>query len=64
MSRIGKQPIEIPSGVEIDVDGSRVAVKGPRGSLEESPPLRPAFDGARDLDIECSAAVVVERARA
>jgi large subunit ribosomal protein L6 len=36
MSRIGKQPIAIPSGVQVEVDGSRVAVKGPRGSLEQS----------------------------
>jgi large subunit ribosomal protein L6 len=36
MSRIGKQPIEIPSGVEVTVDGSRVTVKGPRGTLEQS----------------------------
>jgi large subunit ribosomal protein L6 len=36
MSRIGKQPIEIPSGVEIDVaDGNVVTVKGPRGSLTQ-----------------------------
>ncbi|MFN2591072.1 MAG: 50S ribosomal protein L6 [Actinomycetota bacterium] len=34
MSRIGKQPIAVPSGVEVEVDGSRVAVKGPRGRLE------------------------------
>jgi large subunit ribosomal protein L6 len=34
MSRIGRQPITIPPGVELQVDGSRVAVKGPRGSLE------------------------------
>ena len=34
MSRIGKQPIDIPSGVEISVDGSKVTVKGPRGTLE------------------------------
>ena len=34
MSRIGKQPIEVPSGVEIDVaDGNVVTVKGPRGAL-------------------------------
>ena len=33
MSRIGKQPIEIPDGVEVDVaDGNVVTVKGPRGS--------------------------------
>ena len=36
MSRIGKQPIEIPSGVEVSVDGSRVTVKGPRGTLERT----------------------------
>src|SRR5205809_98981 len=36
MSRIGKQPIAIPRGVEVSVDGARVAVKGPRGSLEQS----------------------------
>ncbi|SRR6266571_4290025 len=36
MSRIGKQPIEIPSGVEVSVEGSHVSVKGPRGSLEQT----------------------------
>ena len=36
MSRIGKQPIEIPSGVEFSVDaGNVVTVKGPRGSLTQ-----------------------------
>jgi large subunit ribosomal protein L6 len=33
MSRIGKQPIEIPSGVEIDAANEVVTVKGPRGEL-------------------------------
>ena len=32
MSRIGKQPIEIPSGVEALVSGQSIEVKGPRGS--------------------------------
>jgi large subunit ribosomal protein L6 len=36
LSRIGKQPIDIPSGVDVQVDGSRVAVKGPKGSLEQT----------------------------
>ncbi|MFY9587078.1 MAG: 50S ribosomal protein L6 [Actinomycetota bacterium] len=36
MSRIGRQPIAIPSGVEVKVDGSRVSVKGPKGTLEQS----------------------------
>ena len=39
MSRIGKQPIEIPSGVEIQVAGSTVTIKGKLGSLtQELPP--------------------------
>ncbi|HEX2267724.1 MAG TPA: 50S ribosomal protein L6, partial [Actinomycetota bacterium] len=36
MSRIGKQPITIPQGVEVNVDGGRVSVKGPRGTLEQT----------------------------
>lgn len=34
MSRVGKQPVAIPDGVQVQVDGSRVSVTGPRGSLE------------------------------
>ena len=33
MSRIGRLPIEIPSGVDITVDGQSVTVKGPKGEL-------------------------------
>lgn len=33
MSRIGKQPVPIPSGVTASVDGQLVAVKGPKGEL-------------------------------
>jgi large subunit ribosomal protein L6 len=33
MSRIGKKPITIPSGVTVTVDGSTVKVKGPKGEL-------------------------------
>ncbi len=36
MSRIGKQPIPIPSGVEVQIDGSTVTVKGPKGSLTQT----------------------------
>ena len=32
MSRIGKKPIEIPSGVEVKVEGNLVTVKGPKGT--------------------------------
>ncbi len=34
MSRIGKQPITIPSGVTVTIDGQKLTAKGPRGSLE------------------------------
>lgn len=34
MSRIGKQPIPLPQGVEINIDGNAVAVKGPKGTLQ------------------------------
>ena len=33
MSRIGKNPITVPAGVEVKVDGSTVTVKGPKGTL-------------------------------
>ncbi len=33
MSRIGKQPIEIPSGVDVKLQGRSVEVKGPKGHL-------------------------------
>jgi len=36
VSRIGKQPIPIPSGVEVLIEGSTVTVKGPKGSLTQS----------------------------
>jgi len=41
MSRIGRQPIPIPSGVEVKIDGPHVSVKGPKGMLEQS--LHPAM---------------------
>ena len=36
MSRIGRQPVEIPSGVDVEVSGAKVTVKGPRGALEQT----------------------------
>ncbi len=36
MSRIGKKPIEIPTGVEVKIDGNWVHVKGPKGELEQT----------------------------
>ena len=48
MSRIGKQPIVVPSGVDVTVDGSNVAVKGPRGELAQSfhPAMRIVMEDA------------------
>jgi large subunit ribosomal protein L6 len=38
MSRIGKQPITVPSGVDVTISGSHIAVKGPKGQLEMDAP--------------------------
>jgi large subunit ribosomal protein L6 len=38
MSRIGRAPITLPAGVEIDIGPGRVGVKGPRGTLEQVVP--------------------------
>ena len=38
MSRIGKAPIAIPSGVEVKLDGNHVTVKGPKGELQQTIP--------------------------
>ena len=38
MSRIGKQPITVPSGVDVTIDDRHVVVKGPRGTLEHEVP--------------------------
>jgi large subunit ribosomal protein L6 len=34
MSRIGKVPVPVPSGVDVSISGALVTVKGPKGSLE------------------------------
>ncbi len=36
MSRIGRLPITVPSGVTVDIDGSTVTVKGPKGQLSHT----------------------------
>jgi large subunit ribosomal protein L6 len=40
MSRIGKQPIDIPDGVNVAVDPGRVTVNGPLGELTQNVPVR------------------------
>ena len=36
MSRIGRAPIDVPSGVEVKIDGHHITVKGPKGTLEQN----------------------------
>jgi large subunit ribosomal protein L6 len=47
MSRIGRRPIDVPQGVEVRLDGHRVAVKGPKGALERdlSPTMQVTVEG-------------------
>ena len=49
MSRIGRLPIAIPSGVEVTIDGRRIAVSGPKGKLEQTLPaeMRVATEDGR-----------------
>ena len=44
MSRIGRKPIPLPSGVEVTVSPGRVAVKGPLGALSQTVPQRITVD--------------------
>ena len=65
MSRIGKMPIPVPSGVEIKEAGREVTVKGPKGSLTMN--LRPEVDLAiedKELHIKTTGAGAPREARA
>ena len=46
MSRIGRLPITVPSGVDVTIDGRNVTVKGPKGSLSRS--LHPDITVSRE----------------
>jgi large subunit ribosomal protein L6 len=47
MSRIGKSPISLPSGVDVTINGTSVSVKGPKGTLSWDTPddITVALDG-------------------
>jgi large subunit ribosomal protein L6 len=49
MSRIGKLPVQIPSGVQVSVSGGTVTVKGPKGTLSRAMPaqITVAVDGGK-----------------
>ncbi|MBA0124734.1 50S ribosomal protein L6 [Haloechinothrix sp. YIM 98757] len=52
MSRIGKHPITVPSGVEVSIDGQHVTVEGPKGTLEHTVPEPIRVSRAEDGSIE------------
>ena len=54
MSRIGRLPIAVPSGVDVTIDGRNVTVKGPKGTLSRE--LHPDITVSR-----ADAAIVVTR---
>lgn len=49
MSRIGKMPVVIPSGVKITLEGNHIAVEGPKGKLERD--LHPEIDVVIEGDV-------------
>ena len=48
MSRIGRLPIPVPSGVEITLDGQSVTVKGPKGTLSHTVPAPITIERSED----------------
>lgn len=55
MSRIGKQPVELPSGVTATVSGQTISVKGPKGTR--------SFTATDDIDITVDGNVVTVKPR-
>ena len=55
MSRIGKQPVPVPAGVDVTIEGQKVSVKGPKGAL--------ALDIAEPIEVSRNdeGAIVVTR---
>ena len=49
MSRIGKMPVVIPSGVKITLEGNHLAVEGPKGKLERD--IHPEIDVVIEGDV-------------
>ena len=54
MSRIGNKPITVPEGVEVTLDGQKITVKGPKGTLTQD------YDAANiSINVEGTVATVV-----
>lgn len=58
MSRVGRMPVEIPNGVQVDIKGSNVHVKGPKGELKRT------FSPLIDIDKEDNVITVKRRSDA
>ena len=54
MSRIGKKPIVIPAGVDVKLDGTKITVKGPKGTLERElhPSMIVEMEG-NEINVSC-----------
>jgi large subunit ribosomal protein L6 len=63
VSRVGRMPVEIPGGVQVDIKGSNVHVKGPKGELKRtfSPLIGLNMDG-NQIKIERKSDAPAERA--
>jgi len=63
VSRIGRMPVEIPGGVQVDIKGSNVHVKGPKGELKRtfSPLIKINMDG-NVINVERNSDAPAERA--
>ena len=53
MSRIGRLPVPVPSGVEVTLDGQSVSVKGPKGTLQHrvAEPITVARAESGDIEV-------------
>jgi large subunit ribosomal protein L6 len=54
MSRIGRLPIPVPSGVEVTLDGQSVTVKGPKGTLTHTVPAPITIERSEDGTLQVS----------
>jgi large subunit ribosomal protein L6 len=64
MSRIGKNPVPLPAGVETVVDGLHVRVSGPKGALEATMPVGVAIrTGDSEIVVERNGDSPTERSR-
>ena len=63
MSRIGKLPISVPSGVDVAIEGQTVTVKGPKGALEHTVTAPITVTKAEDGSLEGLTSDDAERAQ-